>query len=203
MDRRMKRLSNLSNKLLQRRKNCWTSLPTSGMDTINTKTERGQGISSCHGLQCDSPGCLPFLGGAWKEAARNQWSGWDDKQKRRNPQRITIDSRLFFLPRLRITNPVGFVLTPVLRQGIADWQGKDGIRPMSAVPRLGGIASGVAPVRALEHRSGSPCPLVLLRRQGHGLFRHRFRHCPGSLSGGQHARSVPGSRTGRPWRRKR
>jgi hypothetical protein len=50
------------------------------------------------GVHQASLGCLQFSSPAWRMAARDQWIGWSDEQRRRNLQKDHIQQSLFNIP---------------------------------------------------------------------------------------------------------
>jgi hypothetical protein len=70
--------------------------------------------------------CLLLGAAAWKAAARDQWLGWSDQQRRRHLGLITNQTRLLLLPWVHVRFLASSLLRQVTRRLSADWQQKYG-----------------------------------------------------------------------------
>ncbi len=75
-------------------------------------------------------GCLQFSSPAWRMAARDQWIGWSDDQRRINLQRIVTNSRFLLFPWVRVKNLASTVLSLAARILPDEWQKSYGYRPV-------------------------------------------------------------------------
>ncbi len=75
-------------------------------------------------------GCLQFSSPAWRLAARDNWIGWSDKQRRRNLQKIITNSRFLIFPWVRVKNLASSVLSLAIRTVPDDWFDCYGSRPV-------------------------------------------------------------------------
>ncbi len=75
-------------------------------------------------------GALQFSSPAWRMAAREQWIGWSDQERRRNLQQVVNNSRFLILPRVHIRNLASSALALAARRLPDDWQMNYGIRPV-------------------------------------------------------------------------
>jgi hypothetical protein len=76
--------------------------------------------------------CLQISSPAWRIAVRDQWIGWDDRQRLKGLQRIVQNSRFLILPWVRVSNLASAVLAQMARQIANDWQIRYGARPLLA-----------------------------------------------------------------------
>lgn len=72
-------------------------------------------------------GCVQFSSPAWRMVARDTWIGWDDETRRKNLQRVVCNSRLLFLPWIRVRNLASHVLSLATRRVAVDWPRHYGI----------------------------------------------------------------------------
>jgi len=75
-------------------------------------------------------GALQFSSPAWRMAAREQWIGWNDQDRRHNLQQVVSNSRFLILPWVRIRNLASSTLALAARRIPDDWQKNYGIRPV-------------------------------------------------------------------------
>jgi hypothetical protein len=75
-------------------------------------------------------GALQFSSPAWRMAAREQWIGWSDQDRRRNLQQVVSNSRFLILPWVHIRNLASSALALAARSLPDDWQMNYGIRPV-------------------------------------------------------------------------
>jgi hypothetical protein len=75
-------------------------------------------------------GALQFSSPAWRMAAREQWIGWSDQERRRNLQQVVSNSRFLILPWVHIRNLASSALALAARRLPDDWQMNYGIRPV-------------------------------------------------------------------------
>lgn len=68
--------------------------------------------------------CLLFGSAAWQCAARDQFIGWRAPERARALQQITNNTRFLVLPWVAVRYLASHVLSRVVRQLRADWQGK-------------------------------------------------------------------------------
>jgi hypothetical protein len=78
----------------------------------------------------DPLGCLQFSSPAWKMAARDQWIGWSDEERKRNLQKIINNSRFLIFPWVRVKNLASSVLAVAVKTVPADWRECYGNRPV-------------------------------------------------------------------------
>jgi hypothetical protein len=82
-------------------------------------------IDSPHGVL----GALQFSSPAWRLRSRDQWIGWDDRQRQRGLQRIVCNSRFLILPWVRVPHLASHVLAQAARRIGADWAEAFGVSP--------------------------------------------------------------------------
>lgn len=75
-------------------------------------------------------GCLQFSSPAWRMAARDEWIGWSDAQRRARLQQVVAQSRFLILPWVRVRHLASHVLGLSARQLAPDWQEHFGLRPL-------------------------------------------------------------------------
>jgi len=75
-------------------------------------------------------GGMQFSSGAWRIRCRDQWIGWDDRERGRNLQKVVSNSRFLILPSVRVGNLASKLLSLGLRRLKADWPGLYGVRPV-------------------------------------------------------------------------
>ena len=75
-------------------------------------------------------GALQFSSPAWRMAAREQWIGWSDQDRRRNLQQVVSNSRFLILPWVRIRNLASSTLALGAPRLPDDWQVSYRIRPV-------------------------------------------------------------------------
>jgi hypothetical protein len=75
-------------------------------------------------------GALQFSSPAWRMAAREQWIGWSDQDRRRNLQQVVSNSRFLILPWVHIRNLASSTLALAARRLPDDWQESYRIRPV-------------------------------------------------------------------------
>ncbi len=73
---------------------------------------------------------LGFSAAAWKVAPRDQFIGWDHRQRRRNLQRIVNNSRFLILPWVQVRNLASCILAAVSRRLPEDWRNRYGYEPV-------------------------------------------------------------------------
>jgi hypothetical protein len=82
------------------------------------------------GVHQASLGCLQFSSPAWRMAARDQWIGWSDEQRRTNLQKIISNSRFLIFPWIRVKNLASSVLSMAAKTVPDDWYASYGCRPV-------------------------------------------------------------------------
>ena len=82
------------------------------------------------GIDQASLGCVQFSSPAWRMAARDNWIGWNDEQRRRNLQKIISNSRFLIFPWVRVKNLASSVLSLAARTVPHDWLDCYGCRPV-------------------------------------------------------------------------
>jgi hypothetical protein len=98
--------------------------------------------------------CLLFGSAAWKAAARDQWIGWSEAQRRRNLSLVTNNTRFLIPGWVRVPHLASHLLGLVARRLSADWQQKYGhpiylLESFVETPRFAGTcyrAAGWLPV---------------------------------------------------------
>ncbi len=78
----------------------------------------------------DRLGCLQFSSPAWKMAARDQWIGWSDEERKENLQKIISNSRFLIFPWVRVNNLASVVLSLAAKIVPKDWYEVYGYRPI-------------------------------------------------------------------------
>jgi hypothetical protein len=78
----------------------------------------------------DYLGCLQFSSPAWKMAARDQWIGWSDEERKKNLQKIISNSRFLIFPWVRVNNLASVVLSLAAKIVPHDWCETYGYRPV-------------------------------------------------------------------------
>lgn len=82
------------------------------------------------GIDQTSLGCMQFSSPAWRMAARDNWIGWSDEQRRRNLQKIITNSRFLIFPWVQVKNLASLVLSLAAKTVPHDWLGCYGRRPV-------------------------------------------------------------------------
>jgi hypothetical protein len=73
---------------------------------------------------------LQWTSPAWKMAARDQWIGWNSKQRTRNLQHIVGNSRFLILPWVQVHGLASTILARAARQLVVDWRLHYGYEPL-------------------------------------------------------------------------
>lgn len=73
---------------------------------------------------------LSFGASAWKLAAREQFIGWGEAQRRRNLQLVVNNARFLILPWIRSLGLASKILALAAKQLPADWHQRYGYRPV-------------------------------------------------------------------------
>lgn len=73
---------------------------------------------------------LQWTSPAWTMAARDQWIGWNSKQRVRNLQDIVNNSRFLILPWVQVKGLASTILARAARQVPIDWQHHYGYNPV-------------------------------------------------------------------------
>jgi len=73
---------------------------------------------------------LAFSAAAWRVAARDQWIGWTDEQRREKLPWVVNNSRWLIPAHVQVPNLASHVLGRVLARLPADWQERYGYTPM-------------------------------------------------------------------------
>ena len=73
---------------------------------------------------------LQWTSPAWKMSARDQWIGWNSKQRARNLQYIVNHSRFLILPWVHVKSFASTILARAARQLPIDWQRHYGYPPV-------------------------------------------------------------------------
>jgi hypothetical protein len=74
--------------------------------------------------------CLQWSSPAWKMAARDRWIGWNDRQRKRNLQRIVNQSRFLILPWVHVPGLASKILAHSVRQLPGDFERRYGRTPL-------------------------------------------------------------------------
>ena len=82
------------------------------------------------GMSRDPLGCLQFSSPAWKMAARDQWIGWSDEERKNNLQKTINNSRFLIFPWVRVKNLASSVLAVAAKTVPDDWRECYGYRPV-------------------------------------------------------------------------
>jgi hypothetical protein len=87
--------------------------------------------------------CLLFGSAAWKAAARDQWIGWSEAQRRRNLNLVTNNTRFLIPGWVRVPHLASHLLGLVAGRLSADWQQKYGhpiylLESFAEAPRFAG-----------------------------------------------------------------
>ena len=75
-------------------------------------------------------GALGFSAAAWKVAPRDQFIGWDDRQRRHNLHRIANNSRFLILPWVKVRNLASCILAAAAKRLSHDWIERYGYEPV-------------------------------------------------------------------------
>lgn len=70
--------------------------------------------------------CLLFGSAAWRVAARDQWIGWSELQRRRHLSTLTNNTRFLILPWIKVPHLASHILAKILRRLPIDWEKKYG-----------------------------------------------------------------------------
>ena len=73
---------------------------------------------------------LGFSAAAWKVAPRDQFIGWDDRQRRRNLHRIANNARFLILPWVKVRNLASSILAAAAKRLGNDWTERYGYEPV-------------------------------------------------------------------------
>jgi hypothetical protein len=73
---------------------------------------------------------ISFGASAWKLAAREQFIGWNEEQRRRNLPLVINNARFLVLPWIQSKGLASKILALMARQVPADWQQRYGFRPV-------------------------------------------------------------------------
>jgi hypothetical protein len=71
-------------------------------------------------------GCLLFGAAAWQAGARDQFVGWDQRQRAAALHHLTNNTRYLILPWVRVSGLASHLLSQVVRRLSQDWQTKYG-----------------------------------------------------------------------------
>jgi hypothetical protein len=74
--------------------------------------------------------CLRWSIPAWKMAARDRWIGWNDQQRKINPQRIVNHGRFLILPWVAVKEMASKILALSARQMPRARETRYGCRPL-------------------------------------------------------------------------
>lgn len=75
-------------------------------------------------------GALSFSAAAWKVKSRDEWIGWDDKNRQDNLCRVVNNSRFLILPHVKVPNLASHVLSLCTQRLSGDWLERYGIEPV-------------------------------------------------------------------------
>lgn len=75
-------------------------------------------------------GCLQYSSAAWRLAARDQWIGWDERQRLAGLERVVQQSRFLILPWVRVRYLASHVLSLSVRVLGDHWERRYGPRPL-------------------------------------------------------------------------
>jgi hypothetical protein len=75
-------------------------------------------------------GCILLGGPARALAERDQWIGWDDRQRRRNLSWVVNNSRFLIFPWVEVPHLASHVLGQLARRLADDWEKHWGFRPL-------------------------------------------------------------------------
>jgi hypothetical protein len=78
----------------------------------------------------DIVACALFSGAARALTARDQWIGWDKRQRLRNLPWVINNSRYLILPRVKISFLASHILSLISLQITQDWEAQWGYRPL-------------------------------------------------------------------------
>ena len=74
--------------------------------------------------------CLLWSSPAWKMAPRDQWIGWNQRQRTQNLQGVVNNSRFLILPWVRVRGLASKILGRCARQLPGDWELRYGYPPL-------------------------------------------------------------------------
>jgi hypothetical protein len=103
--------------------------------------------------------CLLFGSPAWKAAARDQWLGWTEEQRRRHLGELTNNTRFLILPWVRVRHLASHLLALVTARLSDDWQQKYGhpiylVETFVEQPRFAGTGHRAAGWRPVGRTTG-------------------------------------------------
>jgi hypothetical protein len=75
-------------------------------------------------------GCIQLSSPAWRMAPRDQWIGWDEKERVRGLQRIVQNSRFLLVPWVRVPHLASASLAGMARRVQGDWEAHYAVRPV-------------------------------------------------------------------------
>lgn len=75
-------------------------------------------------------GCVQVTSPSWKMATRDQWIGWDDKQRVRRLQMIVQNSRFLLVPWVKIPHLASAALARLAKRLPEDWEAQYAVRPV-------------------------------------------------------------------------
>lgn len=75
-------------------------------------------------------GCLLFSAPVWHLADRDEWIGWNKRDREQRLNRVINNSRFLILPWVNVPNLASFALSLVSRQIADDWQAMHAVRPV-------------------------------------------------------------------------
>ncbi len=74
--------------------------------------------------------CLQWSSPAWTMAARDQWIGWNSRQRAQNLQYVVNNSRFLILPWVRVNGLASSILSRAASRILHDWAQHYGYKPM-------------------------------------------------------------------------
>ena len=77
-------------------------------------------------------GCMEYSSAAWRLAARDQWIGWSEMQRRSRLQCVVQHSRFLLLPWVHVRSLASHLLSLSVRRVADDWEQRYAIRPVLA-----------------------------------------------------------------------
>lgn len=75
-------------------------------------------------------GGLSFSSAAWKLRSRDEWIGWDERDRQENLHKVVCNSRFLILPSIRIANLASHALSLSAKTMREDWRKRYGYSPV-------------------------------------------------------------------------
>jgi hypothetical protein len=83
-------------------------------------------VSEAHGVVA----AAAFSAAAWRCAARDQWIGWSEAQRREHLQKVVSNSRFLIAPWVEVKNLASHLLARLSARVLADWRSTYGYEPL-------------------------------------------------------------------------